>query len=593
MSKIKVLKINNFLGVDELGLDLGKINLIEGPTGSGKSSIVEAIEKIFTNNSRRTEVIKHGTTESTLFVELDDGLEIDRRIRSDKGNYLKCRKENGAIPSTEKFLRSLVGGNVFRPVDFINMDVKEQTKSILSMLQIEWTQEDILKWFGEEVYNINYEQHILQVLKSIEMKYFKDREEINREIKELKSQTLVILKEMPADYDGDVWKEKKVQEYYNKVAEAQKINTWIDNANKLKESIKEQIATIEADAENKKARVQMKYKDQAQDIKDIIELSKSKVIKANETINGLGAEHTQLLKELDSDSEKNKMVVKMELQEKIEQLKNGYAERLINIEKDSRNKKETFKTTMETKKEDSKDLIAIQENKISSKNQELISLDEIEKQEIINLENKKEAAIEKVELKVGKANEYLQNNEIVDISPLQIEADQVAEMQSYLRQWDMMLDIRDVQMVGKCEYSSSLTTKIETARTMPGELLKTAKMPIEGISVDEKGLIRINDTLIDGLSDGEKLALAMEIAKVQCGELKVICIDRFESLNPAARTKFLKDIENDDFQYFITSTDSDEFKIEKIGSVVSDIEVTEKESEKDNIEEKESEEIAW
>ncbi len=128
-----------------------------------------------------------------------------------------------------------------------------------------------------------------------------------------------------------------------------------------------------------------------------------------------------------------------------------------------------------------------------------------------------------------------------------------------------MVDIRDNKLAAKERYSNDLTARIDKARELPGELLKTAKMPIEGISVDAEGFIRINNTLIDGLSDGEKLELAMRIAKAQAGELKVICIDKFESLNPKAQTKLLEEMSSDEYQYFVTSTMSDEFEIEKIG----------------------------
>lgn len=128
-----------------------------------------------------------------------------------------------------------------------------------------------------------------------------------------------------------------------------------------------------------------------------------------------------------------------------------------------------------------------------------------------------------------------------------------------------MVDIRDNKLATKERYSNDLTAKIDKARELPGELLKTAKMPIEGISVDAEGLIRINNTLIDGLSDGEKLELAMRIAKAQAGELKVICLDKFESLNPKAQKKLLEEMSNDEYQYFVTSTMADEFEIEKIG----------------------------
>ena len=129
MSKIKRIEIRNFLGIDEFGLDAEKINIFKGPKGSGKSSILEGIEKTFTNKNRRTEVIKHGTDEATLFVALDDGLEVDRRLRTDKADYLKVRKGEEGVPSTEKFLKSFINGlgngNVYKCNAYESKDKEE------------------------------------------------------------------------------------------------------------------------------------------------------------------------------------------------------------------------------------------------------------------------------------------------------------------------------------------------------------------------------------------------------------------------------------------------------------------------------------
>ncbi|EPY2273189.1 AAA family ATPase [Clostridium sporogenes] len=565
MSKIKKLNIKNFLGLEELGLDCSKINLIKGPKGSGKSSIIEAIEKTFTNKNRRTEVVRHGTDESTLLIELDNGLSIDRRIRTEKSDYLKIRKEESVVPSTEKFLRSLINGDIFRPLDWVNMNIKEQTKSILSMLEIGWNKENIVNWFDELPSNIDYDQHILQILKAIELKYYKDREEVNRDIRELKTQIKVILDELPAEYDGEVWREKKVQDYYNKVAEVQKINHWIEEAKALQANFEDKVNAIKSNGESEKSRIQLKFKDQRQDIKDIIELYKSKIERAKETINGLDVTYDTGLKDIELDNEKAKNDLEIELQSKIQELKAEYSERISLVNTKSNEDKEKLKKQLELTKEESKDLISINENKISSKEQELLGIDDLEKVEIKAVDEKITAEIEKEEIRVGKAAEYLKQNEPVEIEPLQKQADEVADMQSYLREWDRMVDIRDNKLAAKERYSNDLTARIDKARELPGELLKTAKMPIEGISVDSEGLIRINNTLIDGLSDGEKLELAMRIAKAQAGELKVICLDKFESLNPKAQKKLLEEMSNDEYQYFVTSTMSDEFEIEKIG----------------------------
>ncbi|MBO0572569.1 hypothetical protein FDF50_12530 [Clostridium botulinum] len=576
MSKIKKLNIKNFLGLQELGLDCSKINLIKGPKGSGKSSIIESIEKGFTNKNRRTEVVKHGEEEATIYIELDDGLSIDRRLRTEKADYLKVRKEESVVPSTEKFLRSLINGDIFRPLDWVNMNIKEQTKSILSMLEIGWDKENIGNWFDELPSNIDYDQHILQILKAIELKYYKDREEVNRDIRELKTQIKVILDELPAEYDGEVWREKKVQDYYNKVAEIQKINHWIEEAMALQENFEDRVNAIKSNAESEKSRIQLKFKDQRQDIKDVIDLSKNRIEKSKEFINNSDRELELKIKELTNENvaQENKVAenytyelkkLEEEYEKRKQNLVNSYSSNVKALENSLNESIEITKKDRVLQVDEQKELISINENKISSKEQELLGIDDLEKAEIKAVDEKINSEIEKEEIRVGKVAEYLKNNEVEDIEPLQKKADEVADMQSYLREWDRMVDIRDNKLAAKERYSNDLTAKIDKARELPGELLKTAKMPIDGISVDSDGLIRINSTLIDGLSDGEKLELAMRIAKAQAGKLKVICLDKFESLNPKAQKKLLEEMSSDEYQYFVTSTMADEFEIEKIG----------------------------
>lgn len=447
MSKIKKLNIKNFLGLEELGLDCSKINLIKGPKGSGKSSIIESIEKGFTNKNRRTEVVKHGEEEATIYIELDDGLSIDRRLRTEKADYLKVRKEESVVPSTEKFLRSLINGDIFRPLDWVNMNIKEQTKSILSMLEIGWNKENIVNWFDELPSNIDYDQHILQILKAIELKYYKDREEVNRDIRELKTQIKVILDELPAGYDGEVWREKKVQEYYNKVAEAQKINHWIEEAKALQANFEDKVNAIKSNGESEKSRIQLKFKDQSQDIKDIIELSKSKIDKSKDFINNSDLELELKIKELTNENvaQENKVAenynnelkkLEEEFENRKRELVNLYSSNVKELENSLNESIELVKKDNVLQIEEQKELISINENKISSKEQELLGIDDLQKAELKAIDEKITAEIEKEEIRVGKAAEYLKNNEVKDIEPLQKQADEIADMQSYLREWD-------------------------------------------------------------------------------------------------------------------------------------------------------------
>lgn len=581
MSQISLLRIANFLGIEEQEIKAAKINILRGPNGEGKTSVIEALEKTFTNKSRRTEVVRHGTDEAALYVELDDGLEVNRRIRSDKADYLKIRKADEGVPSTEKFLRDLVNGNIFRPLDWVNLSVKEQTKSLLSMLEIGWSKEDIINWFGELTDNIDYTEHILIILKAIETKYYNDRAEVNREIKELEARIKSIVDDLPAEYDGEEWKDVNVQEYYSKVKEAQDINKWISEAKGLQENYNSKVESIKANAENKKSSITLKYNTEREDIEDLIELSKSKIEKANNSIENADRELDLTIRELKNKINCEKEGTYQAYLRDIKALEEEMKKRKANLDETYKFAAEAIENSLkegiDRAKKDSiemvseqKDLISIHKSKIAAKEQELIGLEDKEIAEKEVVANNATSEIEKEKLRIGKASKYLEEHEEIDVEPLQEEANKVQEMVSYLREWNRISEIRDNQLAPKEQYSSLLTERINKARNLPGELLKTAKMPIKGISVDGNGLVRINGTLIDGLSDGEKLSLAMRVAKAQCGELKVICLDRFECLDKESQDRLLKEMSEDEYQYFVTEvakTESGEVELEKIGEV--------------------------
>ena len=543
---IKTLKVSNFVGIDEFNYNPTMLNIFEGVKGSGKSSILEAIETTISNNKRRTEVIRHGTGESTLFIETDTGLEVDRRIRNEKADYLKLRQKGEGIKSTETELRKLVSGDIFRPLDFITMDAEKQTEIILGMIKMNYTDEEINGWFRQDVLsNVNTSKHLLRVLKDIEVRNFNQREEVNREIKLLEGQVKGIESELPPNYDGKEWQELKIQEYYNKVSEAEKINNAIIKANELQNTINEKIESLKINTENNKSKIGIKFTEQRQDIKDIIELTKSKIEKSNNVINS-SADKLEI--------EQNKSTLRMN--EEIEEIKIRYSHIGIEIVK-------------EINKEinEQKEVINVNNNKISAKEHELLSVSELEKQELKAEEQQLQSLIENENSRVGIATEWLKTHKEIEVEPLQIQADNVAKMQSYLREWDRMIDIRNGKLTTSKQYSDELTSIIETARKKPSELLKQHTLPIEGISVDENSMIRINGILLDGLSDGEKLESAIKIALQRMGEFKVMCLDGMEKLNKSEQKKIIELCEETEereaIQIFATITnDSDNGKFE-------------------------------
>lgn len=543
--KIKAIKITNFLGVDELDWNPNEsINILKGPKGSGKTSVLEAIEKGFSNQGRRTELIRHHEDEATLYIETSDGLEIDRRLRSDKSDYFRLKKEGEGIKSTEGELRRFLRGDIFRPLDFIHLSEKEQTDIILGMIQMDYSEEDIAEWFGELPSGLNWDKHVLQILKDIETKFYDERQEINREIRTLESQIAGIRKSLPANYDGDEWAKKNVQEYYNKVSEAKEANRAYESAKALRENFEDKIKGIKGEAETEKAEVNKKYLEEKENLELATRLENEQIVDLETSIKSFENDKETRLKDTDKWYEAQ---IK-QLQEKRDDLKEKIHQ----------------KCKRETKK--AEELIQGHKEFISSLNTELAGLAEKEQLELAGIDKETAQKIELEKERLGKAKDYLEGAELIDIEPLQADADEVAEMQSYLREWDRMVLIRDEQLEHRKAKSEHLTELIEVARAKPSELITKHPLPIEGITVDEEGRIRINQTLLDGLSDGEKLEVATKIALQRMGDLRVMCLDGFEKLNRAEQEKLMGIVKKHDIQAFVTiteDTESGSFEIEE------------------------------
>ncbi|HUS88760.1 MAG TPA: AAA family ATPase [Desulfosporosinus sp.] len=558
--KIKRIGVKGFIGITEQSLDLGKINIITGRVGSGKTSIVEAIQKGFTNQNERVEVIRHGEEEATIFIQTDTGLEIDRKIRTNKTDYLKVRKPGEAVPSSEKYLKQFINGDLFRPLEFVEKSPSEQAKIILNMLEIPWNMDDIQNWFGE-CPSVNYEAHILQVLGQIVAFYFAQRESINREIAVLKAQVAGYRNELPPNYDGNEWRDKKVAEYYKAVHDAEQVNKSIDTAKNLIEGLEGRIATVKAEAETDKQIKLNQMNLKRNEIREFNQSLKEKINKSTDIINGIG-ERIEASKKATADELTIAVAkAKDEYQAKVQELKEQYEHDICEIGASAQFISDLAVKALDKEESKARDDVSNYRNSVTVKAQEYANIDELEAQSLLAISEKADERIKTEDAKVGNARETLVKTVPVEVEPLRLAADKVASMQSYLRDFDLMSSMIREKLAPREELSKTLTQRIEKGREMPMELLKIAALPIPGITVDGEGLIRIGETLIDGLSEGEQLELAFRVAKAQAGELKLICLDGWNKINPSDREWIEKEIAGDEFQYIILETTDSGLKV--------------------------------
>ena len=210
---------------------------------------------------------------------------------------------------------------------------------------------------------------------------------------------------------------------------------------------------------------------------------------------------------------------------------------------------------------------------IDQANAEIARAKRIIETQIEAIESYKQASKNRIQLIEEMAEKALKENkseidalkrDVALMEPFEEEAIQNAretakhgeKMKSYINEYDRMVRLQDeVEMLN--EKSESLTQKIEKARSLPGEVLKTAKIPIKGLTVVD------GKPLIDGLpvnnkSDGELLELCIDITTQKPGNLNLILLNGLEQLDKKNRDVLLQKLKAKNIQFVATVTTDDE-----------------------------------
>lgn len=467
--KVTKIRIKNLFGIAETTLD-GRNLEITGTNGTGKTSVIDAIKLALTNNSDRDYVIKQGEQEGEIIVETDTGLYIDRKKRAGKADYKSIKDSGREVMGPENMLKTLFTPLQLDPVTFIQLDKKEQNRTILDLIEFDWDLNWIKEKFGEIPQDVNYEQNILQVLNDIQSDdgyYYKSRQDVNRDLRNKKAFVEEIAATIPPEYDAAKWDLYDLGDTYRRIEQAKQINGRIERAKIFKDSYVNKVRGFEAE------------------------------------------------KEIAISAEKDKIAAERdELTSRIERLK-----------AEIKAAEDTLKTL------DSKlaDKVALAESQFNEK-------------------------LAKLDSDIKVADEYM-DKEPVDITTDEEEVKIAEEMKKHLNEYKRMEVLKQDCDLLKQE-SDEFTRKIELARNLPGEILETATLPVEGLTV-ENGVPLINGLPVSNLSEGEKLELCVDVALSKPNNLQIILIDGAERLSDENRKKLYEKCKDKGLQFIATRTTND------------------------------------
>ena len=170
------------------------------------------------------------------------------------------------------------------------------------------------------------------------------------------------------------------------------------------------------------------------------------------------------------------------------------------------------------------------------------------------IESRFSESVAKLDADTRIANEYAAKT-VVDTTDLEDEINEADAMKSHISDYRRIVQLRSETDELK-KQSDSLTAKIELARTLPGEILQTATIPVEGLTVKD-GIPLINGLPVSNLSEGEQLDLCVDVALSKPNSLQIILIDGAEKLSDENRQRLYKKCAGKGLQFIAARTTND------------------------------------
>lgn len=240
--------------------------------------------------------------------------------------------------------------------------------------------------------------------------------------------------------------------------------------------------------------------------------------------------------------------------ERAKVFKENYNNKLRALQADMEIKKSAEEQAINSERDGLNSLIARLKAEITAAEDKLSGLGQTLQDKISVITSEFEAKKAQLDKDIGIAEQYI-NLEPQPIDELQSEIDMTESMKKHLNEYKRMKAMQEELEELKAK-TAVYTEKIELARKLPGEILQTATLPIEGLTV-ENGIPLINGLPISNRSDGELLELCVDIAINNPSGLQIILIDGAEKLDDDSRNKLYAKCKEKGLQFIATRTTND------------------------------------
>lgn len=179
--RLQSVEIKNVKGISSLKLQAGAVTVIAGENGAGKSSVIDAIDCVF-SGGHDPNLIRHGADKAEVVLTLDDGVTIRKRITT-KDSTLEVRTEDGGIvKAPANYVKRLADSFAFDPIGLLEAKPKDRAAWLLKHGGITFSAEEVNAAVGIPVVRQSID---LERLEAIRAGKYGERTEVNRRLRDL------------------------------------------------------------------------------------------------------------------------------------------------------------------------------------------------------------------------------------------------------------------------------------------------------------------------------------------------------------------------------------------------------------------------
>ncbi len=240
--------------------------------------------------------------------------------------------------------------------------------------------------------------------------------------------------------------------------------------------------------------------------------------------------------------------------ERARAFKDSYDNKLRGIEATREMEISSAEKAIAVEKDNLNSTIARLKAEIKACEDKLLTIDDKLQDKVKIANSNYDVAKAKLDSDIGVAEQFI-SLPITPVDDLQNEINEAEKMMKHLNEYFRMTSMQS-EIAELKEVSEAYTEKIELARELPGEILETATLPVEGLTVKD-GIPLINGLPISNRSDGELLELCVDIAIHNPSGLQIILIDGAEKLDDISRKKLYEKCKDKGLQFIATRTTND------------------------------------